>query len=72
MGWHGFLPFKLPATPGLISKLSAALGNSYYFLAYQEILTGLEATFYPMQASRHKKTLLKVIWGKREPCPGSY
>lgn len=72
MGWNGFLPFKLPATPGLISKLSTALGNSSYFLAYQEILTGLEATFYPMQGSRHKKALLKVIWGKREPCPGFY
>lgn len=48
MGWNGFLLFKLPAGPGLISKLSAALGNSEDLLAYQEILTGLEATLYPI------------------------
>lgn len=45
MGWNGFLLFKLSASPGLISKLPAALDNS---LAYQEILTDLEATLYPV------------------------
>lgn len=41
MGWNGLLLFKLPASPGLISKLSAALDDSDYLLAYQETLTGL-------------------------------
>lgn len=41
MGWNGFLLFKVPASPGLISKLAAALDNSDYVPAYQETLTGL-------------------------------
>lgn len=41
VGMNGFPLFKLPASPVLISKLSAALDTCDYLLAYQEIVTGL-------------------------------